>query len=98
MKELDQVRTLDTRLKEEEIEKRRELLSTNDELKRELEGKERLHKMQISKRLREGRSMEIKSLESTQATVQEGIAEIEGKIAAERDKIVRLTGEKIALE
>lgn len=56
VKELDQVRVLDTRLKEEEIEKRRELLSNNEELKRDLEGKEKLHKMLIAKRLREGKS------------------------------------------
>ena len=56
VKELDQVRVLDTRLKEEEIEKRRALLSNNEELKRDLEGKEKLHKMLIAKRLREGKS------------------------------------------
>lgn len=98
VKELDQVRVLDTRLKEEEIEKRRELLNTNEELKRDLEGKEKLHKMLIAKRLREGKSTEIKGLESTQATVTEGIEEIEGKIRNERDKIVKLTGERIGLE
>lgn len=56
VKELEAVRALDVRMKEEEVDKRRELLATNEELKRDLEGKEKLHKMLIAKRLREGKS------------------------------------------
>lgn len=40
----------------------------------------------------------MKSLESTQATVTEGIEEIQGKIGKEREKIMGLTADRIGLE
>ena len=95
--ELEHLRELNVKMKEDEINERRLLLSKNEELKKEIEAKDQINNMKIQKKLKDKTTGQLKELNMKWEENKKNLEELKEKIKIERDKIDLLEKDKIML-
>lgn len=97
VKELEAIRELHNRLKEDEINERRLLVQKNDELKKAISDKDVQNNIKINKKLQDKIGGDLKALQVKSEDNNEKLKEVKDKIIEEQGKISSLTKEIIEL-
>ena len=98
VRELEQAKELYEKIKEDETQRKRDLIERNSELKKEVESKEQMERMRMQKRLNETKNPELKEVMLNSTMVSENIEGLEGKVSDEKDKYDDLLNEKLVLD
>lgn len=95
--ELEHLRDLNMKIKEDEINERRLLLAKNDELKKEIEAKDQINNMKIQKKLRDKNTGQLKEFSLKWEENQKNQDEYRDKIAQQMETIDKIERDKIVL-
>lgn len=98
VKELEQARDLYEQIKEDETQRKRELINHTNELRKEVEAKDQTERMRMQKRLNETKNPELKEIMINSTMVSENIEGLENKVGDEKDKYDDLLNEKLVLD
>ena len=95
--ELEHIRDLNMKIKEDEINERRLLLAKNDELKKEIEAKDQINNMKIQKKLKDKSTGQLKEYTLKWEENQKNQNDYREKIERQREIIERIERDKIHL-
>jgi len=95
--ELENIRELNLKMKEDEINEKRLIIAKNEELKKEIEAKDQINNMKIQKKLKDKTTGQLKDLTTKYEENQKNLEELKEKIKVEKDKIDMLERDRIAL-
>jgi chromosome segregation ATPase len=95
--ELEHLRDLNMKIKEDEINERRLLLAKNDELKKEIEAKDQINNMKIQKKLKDKSTGQLKDYSLKWEENQKNQDDYREKILRQTEVIEKIERDKISL-